>query len=170
VNFVKSAQRKKLIIAQGNEGERRLNAWFNAQGMSYVFINQDRKHFARLFQGELKRPDFLMLLEGIGILAVDAKFCSPNDYGNYTLGEDELRKAANFERLFRIPVWYAFLVEEDGLEQWLWISLLKTLEVGVDRGEYRTIQPDEFVVIEGNEDLGRLYSQRLPSLKRVGSI
>lgn len=157
-------------ISKGDHGERLLNAWLNEQGMSYVYVNQDRKYFANLFQGEVKRPDFLVLLEAIGILAVDAKNCQTSDWGNHTLSHDELRKAANFERLFRIPVWYAFRYETEAGDVWRWISLLKALEVGKDRGDFRAIEIEDFAEVSSNADFGKLYAQRLPALKKHKSI
>lgn len=157
-------------IRKGNRGEERLNAWFSNQGMSYVYVNQSPKYFASLFQGEVKRPDFLLLMESIGILAVDAKNCRLSKYGNYTLSHEELRKAANFERLFRMPVWYVFRHSDEAGERWLWISLLKALEVGVDRGDFRAIEVEDFAEIETNDDLGRLYTQRLPGFKKSKKI
>ena len=132
--------------------------------------------FARIFHGIVKRPDFLVLLESIGLIAVDAKNHALNR-GVFTLPrESELRRVLTFERLFRIPVWYAYLHEEEGATVWYWISALKAIEVGEVRRNSKTgedfvaIKLEHFERIEKNEDLGKLYTHRLPSLNGVHRV
>ncbi|MDA8231638.1 MAG: hypothetical protein M0006_09895 [Magnetospirillum sp.] len=159
------------IAVKGEIGERRLNEWMQAAGLSYLYINQAKEVFARIFSGTVKRPDFLMLLESIGLIAVDAKNYALHR-GEFTLPlETELRRVLTFERLFRIPVWYAYLQEkEGGATVWYWISALKAIEVGQVRKNSKTgedfvaIKLEHFERIEKNEDLGKLYTHRLPSL------
>lgn len=164
---------------KGQLGEWALNGWLRSVGVSYLYVNQSPDTFANLFAANLKRPDFLVLLESIGLIAVDAK--------NYTLYKDEyslsmeteLRRVLTFERLFRIPVWYAYLeagsAQADGSSGvWHWISALKVLEVGQVRKNSRTgeeflvIKLHHFERIETGADLGKLYTHRLPSLKKIG--
>lgn len=161
------------IAVKGEIGERRLNEWMQAAGLSYLYINQAKDVFARIFNGSVKRPDFLVLLESIGLIAVDAKNYALHR-GEFTLLlETELRRVLTFERLFRIPVWYAYLHEEDGVTVWYWISALRAIEVGQVRRNSKTgedfvaIKLEHFERIEKNEDLGKLYTQRLPSLNGI---
>jgi hypothetical protein len=140
------------------------------ESISYVYVRQEPERFAPLFKDELKRPDFLVLLESIGLLAVDAKNCSLSSYGTYTLSADELRKASMFERIFRIPVWYAFVSKDDAGATWSWISLLKAIEVGREHDKFYSIHPEHFERISANVDLGKLYTHRLPSLKNLKRI
>lgn len=161
------------ISEKGKKGELALNAWLQSVGISYLYVNQDPESFARLFKGNAKRPDFLVLLESIGMIAVDAKNYTVFN-GEYSLPlETELRRVLTFERLFRIPVWYAYLGLEDGKEVWYWISALKALEVGDVRTnsgtkeEFLAIKIHHFERIENGNDLGKLYTHRLPSLKRI---
>lgn len=165
------------ITEKGQAGEVALNSWLQSAGLSYLYVNQSPETFSNLFAGSIKRPDFLVLLESIGLIAVDAK--------NYTLSkgvfslplESELKKVLTFERLFRIPVWYAYLGEiNDDKSVWYWISAIKALEVGQVRinsktqEEFIAIKLEHFERIETNEDLGKLYTHRLPSLKNINSL
>lgn len=160
---------------KGIEGEAKFKAWLDERGLSYLYINQDKEHFASLFNGNVKRPDFLVLIDSIGIIAVDVK--------NYTLFQDcyslsyekEIKKVLCFERLFRIPVWYSYLNEDVGETAWYWISALKAVEVGTlgktkENEEFLLIERNEFVEIKSNDDLGKLYSQRLPHLNKISGI
>lgn len=165
---------QESIAEKGLIGEFELNKWLSSIGISYLYINQSPDTFANLFKGKLKRPDFLVLLESIGMIAVDAKNYKPYN-GEYSLAfETELQRVMTFERLFRIPVWYAYLGESNGDSNiWYWISALKALEVGQVKKnsktgqEFLTIKLENFERIEGGEDLGKLYTHRLPSLDKL---
>ncbi|MFP5390296.1 MAG: hypothetical protein ACLGI6_01950 [Gammaproteobacteria bacterium] len=150
-----------------------MNDWFQSIGISYLYINQSPDMFAKLFKGDLKRPDFLVLLEAVGMIAVDAKNYKAYN-GTYSLSfEKELRRVLAFERIFRIPVWYAYLGEESGGPQvWYWISALKALEVGEVKKsktgeEFLSLKHIHFEQIVTGEELGKLYTHRLPSLKKI---
>lgn len=161
---------------KGIKGEAKFKAWLDERGLSYLYINQDKEHFASLFNGNVKRPDFLVLIDSIGIIAVDVKnYTMFND--SYSLGyEKEVREVLSFERLFRIPVWYSYFNGDDGENSWYWISALKAVEVGEPKRntkrneEYLLIKISEFVKIQSNDDLGKLYSQRLSHLNKISGI
>ena len=157
----------------GEKGERALNDWLQKNGLSFVHITQSEQTFAPLFRNAVKRPDFLVLLEAIGILAVDVKNYTLFENSFFSLNiEHELRKTIAFERLFRLPVWYVYMNrQEEGV--WYWISALKALEVGDVRRKGRTgeefliIRLEEFVRVTCNDDLAGLYTLRLPSATRL---
>lgn len=154
------------------EAEDALNEWLKCIGVSYLYVDQKIETFATLFSDALKRPDFLVLLESIGMIAVDAKNCQSSG-GTYTVDQDDIRKGLAFEQVFRIPVWYAYYDREDPT-CWKWISLLKAIEVGVERvngsnnSGFKAVKLKHFESISTNEDLGKLYTHRLPSLKKFG--
>lgn len=156
---------------KGDEGESELNTWFNDNNLCYLFLSQDPKIFAALFPGAIKRPDFLVLIESVGLIAVDAKnyTCSG---GVYTLElEKELVRVLTFERLFRIPVWYAYKGQDVDGPVWYWISALKALEVGQRRAkggtkkDFLAIKLEHFAAIRTEQDMGLLYTQRHKNLK-----
>ncbi|MDW3191897.1 MAG: hypothetical protein R8G66_06020 [Cytophagales bacterium] len=132
-------------------------------------MKQDKDEFPTLFQNNVaKRPDFLVLIDSIGMIAVDVKNYKLSKDKCYTLKlETEVLPALNFERLFRIPVWYAYYDEKD--ENWYWISALKAISKDLgekrenqDSGEYfLAIKRKEFVKIGENDDLGKLYTLRV---------
>ncbi len=157
---------------KGRKGEEALNRWLSRQGMSYVAVCQASETFSPLFGTDLKRPDFLVLLDSIGLIAVDAKFHEPWN-GTYSLGyEDEIQRVVTFERLFRLPFWYAYMSSEEG-RLWYWVSALKALEVGKkkkrkkDGKEFLSIDLDHFLRIEDRFDFGKLYTQKMNSLRRL---
>lgn len=152
---------------QGVEGEDAFAAWLDAQGLGYVYIRQDPGRFAALFQSHVKRPDFLVLIDSIGLIAVDVKNKNLSTFGEYTVDYDsELKLVLAFERLLRIPVWYAYW---DKQSSWYWISALRAIEAGELRdrkdgkGNFLAIKLEHFAKIQVNQDLGSLYTQRLNS-------
>lgn len=160
------------ILTKGIEGEKALKQWLDANGLAYLYIDQSTDTFASLFNNSLKRPDFLILLESIGILAVDAKNYQASG-GVYTLSlESEFQKALTFERVFRLPLWYAYKGNE-GDNSWFWISALKAIEVGEIRvnssngNQFLAIKIEHFEKISTNNDLGKLYTHRLPKLEGI---
>lgn len=158
---------------KGQEGEKALNAWFNQHKLAYVGICQNKDSFASLFQGAAKRPDFLLLLPSLGMIAIDAKNYTPW-CGELTLSlEEELKKALTFERLFRLPLWYAYCDKENMGQNWYWISALKAMEVGEVRngskGQFLAIKMEHFETIANPKDLAKLYTHTLPSLEKVAA-
>lgn len=160
----------------GLEGERALAEWFEREGLSYVAVCQQPETFASLFSGAVKRPDFLLLFDALGMIGVDAKNLSPNEWRGrlfYSLTlDDELKKAVAFERVFRMPVWYAI----KGRDEWLWISALKAVEVGrtfqnsTTKANFVSIGKQHFVHVRTGDDLAGLYAQRMPSYQRVAAL
>ena len=105
------------------------------------------------------------MIDSIGLIAVDVKNNTLS--GNvFTLGyESELKKTLTFERLFRLPVWYVY-AEKGVYSKWHWISALKAIEVGALRRnsstneEFIAIKLKNFIEVETNDDLGKLWTQR----------
>lgn len=171
----------KEIEQQGREGENALNDWFKQYNLPYVYLNQDKTTFASLFCGSIKRPDFLLLFDSLGLIAVDVKHLSRKEFqGNHFFNltyEGEIQKAIAFERIFRIPVWYAIKENNSDNKEWFWISCLKAFEVGAIRsnkekgcGSFVAINVNEFKKIREGKDLAKLYLERMPCYKRISSI
>ena len=168
-----SSEKVQSIETKGKEGEDAFNSWLNNNGLSFLYVDQSVDTFSTLFKNNVKRPDFLLMLESIGMLAVDVKNYTQSQ-GTYTLNmEQEFLRSLSFERLFRIPLWYAYKSEKNGETIWLWISALKAIEVGSisinnRSGEkFLRIDVKHFEEIKTNQDIGKLYTHRLPSLNNL---
>ena len=145
-------------------GEDAFQRWLDHNGFAYVRVCQDPKSFAKLFRSNVKRPDFLVLIDSIGLLAVDVK--NKSSFGSgYSLSHDkEWRLAIAFERIFRLPVWYAYQGVDD--DAWYWISALKAVEVGEEKknrdGElFLELGLKHFACVHSREDFGQLYQQQM---------
>ena len=161
----------KKLATKGAAGEKALNKWLKKQKLPYVPIGQSQDSFSSLFPGAVKRPDFFLLLQSLGMIAIDAKNYKYSG-GVFTLNlELELRKMIAFERLFRIPVWFAYMGEDSN--EWYWISGLQAIEVGEVRENSKTkesfiaIKKSQCAKISSANDLGLLFSQTLPSSNKI---
>lgn len=161
---------------KGLEGEALLNSWLRGQGLSYVSVCQSRDTFSSLFSCNVKRPDYLLLIESLGLIAIDAKnyACSG---GVFTLElESELRRSVAFERLFRISVWYAYVDDKAPGKSWFWISALKANEFGERRHnkqkrvDFLAIKRKHFEHISEVADLAKLYTHRLPGTAKLAAL
>jgi len=153
------------ILEKGTDGEVRLNNWLRENGITYFQIKQDIQSFMHSFAQVMKRPDFFVLVEGLSMLAVDAKNYSLSN-GYFTLNKIELEKAIAFEIITKMPFWFAYLHQSDSGSTWYWISALKALYAGIMRvnkttgEEFLVISVSEFIAIRNQSDISKLYTQR----------
>jgi len=130
--------------------------------------------FEPLFGGLDRRPDYLVLLDAVGLLAVEVHDYvqrGPEWKGSTLKIGSTIRLALAFERQVRIPYWYAFLEREDDRVVWHWISAVKAFEVGKVRtteraGDFLSLQPHHLERIVRHADLARLYAPRLAPAPR----
>ena len=93
-------------IEQGEGGERALQDWLDRSRLAYLYLDQTPLTIPPAHRASIKRPDFLVAVEGIGTIAVDAKAKAFID-GCFVLDASERRRLDGFETVFDIPVWYA---------------------------------------------------------------
>jgi hypothetical protein len=93
-------------IEQGEGGERALQDWLDRSRLAYLFLDQTPLTMPAMHRADIKRPDFLVAIEGLGTVAVDAKAKAFID-GHFVLDASERRRLDGFESAFGIPVWYA---------------------------------------------------------------
>ena len=93
-------------IAKGEGGERALQDWLDRSHLAYLFLDQTPLTIPATPRADIKRPDFLVAIDGFGTIAVDAKAKAFVD-GHFVLDASERRRLDGFESEFGIPVWYA---------------------------------------------------------------
>lgn len=157
-------------VRKGERGELLLCAWFKANGLGFLHVNNAPEFFATLFHDAVKRPDFLLLFDSIGLVAVDVKYKELWKNHEYSLDlESEVKRVIGFERLFRIPFWYAYCADEGAC--WYWISALRALEVGVERqgaqGSFLALKRRDLERVQTASDLGKLYTARLVAPRKA---
>lgn len=142
-----------------NIGEEKFKNWLDSKRYSFLYIEQSRETFPEFFRDNLKRPDFLVVINRVGLIAVDVKEKEPSfdRYGIkcFTLDEErEIKKFNLFETLTRIPVWFVFHSLSDNFTKQFWIPLSKVLECDKEQdadGKYfRIIQQSDCIIIQSN--------------------
>ena len=127
------------IQEKGNRGESALTLWFQENEFAFLQITQDPASYANVFDNnEVKRPDYLVALDSIGFLAVDAKNCKLYNNKFFTLGCSEVTKALAFEQFTRTPFWFAFYYQHNNDLVWYWISAMQTSAKGVACYNFKT--------------------------------
>ena len=119
-------------MSLANTAEKKFKEWLEHKQYSYIYLDQGFDTFSSLFKNKIKRPDFFVLIDGIGLIAVDIKSREKvNEYYNdeyFNLSEiKDTQKLLAFERRFKIPVWIVFSLEAANYS-WYWISLSEMLE------------------------------------------
>jgi hypothetical protein len=71
-----------------------------------LFVDQTPLTMPATHRVDIKRPDFLVAIDGLGTVAVDAKAKAFID-GCFVLDACERRRLDGFESEFGMPVWYA---------------------------------------------------------------
>lgn len=143
-----------------NKAEEQFKKWLDDRDYSYFFLDQTPETFARFFKGVTKRPDFIVVIKQVGLIAVDIKDKDPHEKGDYILDEsDEIERYLQFERLTRIPVWFVFSSAKDQYNNWKWIPLSKVLECPLrtptakyGNRKFRAIPPSDCIVIQAKRD------------------
>lgn len=101
-------------LEKGEGGERALQDWLDRSRLAYLFLDQSPLTIPAAHRADIKRPDFLVAINGLGTIALDAKAKAFID-GCFVLDASERRRLEGFESVFAIPVWYAcFPPEEPG--------------------------------------------------------
>lgn len=161
---------------KGEEGELAFKEWLQNNNFSFLYIKQDKAAFAHMFHNALKRPDFLVLVDGIGLIAIDVKNnkCYQKKYFSLPI-ERELKRTLAFERTFRLPVWYVYSNCQK-YDKWYWINSLKVVEVGKmivnnsTNKSFYSIPKNDCIEIVTNEDFGKLWTHRFSSLKPINKL
>ena len=61
------------LIARGMAAERRFQDWLDASVVPHLYVEQSPLTVPAPLKGRIKRPDYLVGLPGIGLVAFDVK-------------------------------------------------------------------------------------------------
>lgn len=107
--------------AKGDEGERRFQVWLDASRLPHVYLDQTPMSVPEHLRGEIKRPDYVVGVPGVGAIAFDVKVKSL--YNEHFIFElNEIRRMRTFARFFHMTVYFACL-DPGGSSESYWIRL-----------------------------------------------
>lgn len=107
--------------AKGDEAELRFKDWLDSSRVPSIYLDQTPLSVPAHLRGQLKRPDYVVGVPGVGALAFDVKAKSLYN-GHFIFEFDEISRMRNFARLFHYTVYFACL-DPDGSAESYWIRL-----------------------------------------------
>lgn len=154
----------------GQNGEVLFRDWLIKWGMPFLYIDNGIESYAPLFKNNIKRPDFMLLVDGMGLMAVDVKnYSRSKRSGGFFLNfEGELNHSMQFEQSFKLFLWYAIRDNSsDDLDRWYFISAYDALDKGVpydkkgkNEGIYFDIAEEHFTVMTDAARIDKLVKAR----------
>ena len=163
----KSADYQETTIEEdGLRAETLWYEWANHHDLKFHKNDQSPETFPQAFRGEFKRTDYELRLPDLGIIAVDVKTLKfHEDFENFILDQEEIRKQKAFQEAFHSDVWFA-IIPRSGMQYrtFYWISLNKILKTippkrsGVSGKLFYPIPLESLVVIGWNDGLEKLFS------------
>lgn len=123
--------------ARGQAAEDLFRAWLDASQAAHVYLDQTPITVPEPLRGRIKRPDYLVGIPGVGLVAFDVK--SKTIYPEGIIFDlDEIQKLRTFARLFHLTVYFA-CVTGDGMHAY-WVRLDQLDEVpALRRGKVLTL-------------------------------
>ena len=161
----------KRGFQKGKRAELLFQKWLDNHNLPFLYIQQDintiSKSFLYLFKA--KRPDFLIFLPNKNTLLVDIKNKNKTTkYEDLPIDSEELNRYINFEKEFKIPIWYAVSNEETNYQKWYWIKASKilagimnhqipTLVSSKSNMSYHPVPLSLFTIINVEDNLDKLF-------------
>lgn len=119
------------LKAKGEKAEAAFRAWLNQESAAFLYIEQSPLNVPAPLRGKIKRPDYLVGLPSVGMVAFDVK--AKTTYDDCLLFEvGELKKLRRFSGFFNVTVLFACL-DLDAPERFLWVALHDLLQRPVER-------------------------------------
>lgn len=125
--------------AKGEAAELAFRKWLDAAVLPHIFVEQSPLTVPEPLRGQIKRPDYIVGIPGVGMVAFDVKAKTIYPEG-LIFDLDEVRKLRNFARMFHCTVYFACLNPEGGDRPGYWIRLDQLDDVpAVRRGKVLTL-------------------------------
>lgn len=107
--------------AKGLAAERAFAAWLDGSVLPHMYVEQSPLTVPAPLRGQIKRPDYLVGIPGVGLVAFDVK--AKTVYGEGIIFDvAEVQKLRTFARLFHLTVYFACLDPEGG-QDGFWVRL-----------------------------------------------
>lgn len=125
-------------IAKGAEAEQAFRAWLDSAVLPHMYVEQSPLTVPAPLRGQIKRPDYLVGIPGVGLIAFDVKAKTVYPEG-LIFDVAEVQKLRTFARLFHLTVYFACLDPEGGPQSY-WVRLDRLDDVpAVRRGGCLTL-------------------------------
>jgi Holliday junction resolvase len=120
--------------AKGVAAERAFQAWLDSSVLPHMYVEQSRLTVPAPLRGQIKRPDYLVGIPGVGLVAFDVKAKTVYQ-GKILFDVAEVQKLRTFARLFHLTVYFACL-DAEGSQDGFWVRLDQLDKVAVTRRRF----------------------------------
>lgn len=110
------------LTRRGANAERQFAAWLDASVLPHLYVEQSPMTVPAPLRGEIKRPDYLVGIPGVGMVAFDVKSKTVYERDGLIFDLAEVQKLRTFSRLFHVTVYFACL-DPDGGPEGYWVRL-----------------------------------------------
>lgn len=107
--------------AKGAAAEQAFRAWLDSGVLPHIYVEQSPLTVPAPLRGRIKRPDYLVGIPGVGLVAFDVKAKTIYPEG-LIFDLAEIQKMRTFARLFHLTVYFACLDPEGG-DAGYWVRL-----------------------------------------------
>lgn len=114
--------------AKGAAAEQAFAAWLDASVLPHLYVEQSPLTVPAPLRGAIKRPDYLVGIPGVGLVAFDVKAKTIYERDGLIFDVAEVQKLRAFARLFHLTVYFACLDPEGGPAGY-WVRLDQLDEV-----------------------------------------
>jgi hypothetical protein len=108
--------------AKGEAAEHAFAHWLDASVLPHLYVEQSPLTVPAPLRGQIKRPDYLVGIPGVGLVAFDVKAKTVYEREGLIFDLDEVRKLRAFARLFHLTVYFACLDPQGGPDGF-WVRL-----------------------------------------------
>ena len=114
--------------ARGEAAERAFARWLDASVLPHLYVEQSPLTTPAPLRGRIKRPDYLVGIPGVGLVAFDVKAKTVYARDGLIFDVAEVQKLRVFARLFHLTTFFACL-DPDGGPHGYWVRLDQLDEV-----------------------------------------
>lgn len=127
------------LVRRGAKAGRRFADWLDASVLPHLYVEQSPMTVPEPLRGEIKRPDYLVGIPGVGIVAFDVKSKTIYEREGIIFDLGEVQKLRAFSRLFHVTVYFACIDPAGGPDGY-WVRLDQLDAVpAVRRGAFYTL-------------------------------
>lgn len=121
--------------AKGAAAEQTFRAWLDSAVLPHLYVEQSPLTVPTPLRGQIKRPDYLVGIPGVGLVAFDVKAKTVYPEG-LIFDLAEIQKLRTFARLFHLTVYFACLDPEGGPQgYWVRLDQLNSVPVTLHSGK-----------------------------------
>ena len=117
----------------------------------HIYFEQGVESYSSAFsENQAKRPDFLVLIKYIGLIAVDVKARTiDEDYQNVFIEEKEVLQLRSFQEISCIPTWIVIMQINATIKNlWYWVNIMDLQKNHVSKNHKTIKKKGYFIPIE----------------------